>query len=71
MKGRIKVLIALALIILAMVFVLENLEQISITLFGMGLKNVPLALVVLVLLGTGFLIGWLTGTWRSRGKGKK
>jgi uncharacterized integral membrane protein len=67
--GLIKVLIVLALIICAIIFVLENAQEASITFLGMGI-HMPLAFLVVILLGAGFLVGWLTGTWRSRQKKK-
>jgi uncharacterized membrane protein YciS (DUF1049 family) len=67
--GLIKVLIVLALIICAIIFVLENAQEASITFLSMGI-HMPLAFLVVILLGAGFLVGWLTGTWRSRQKKK-
>ncbi len=67
--GLIKVLTVLALILCAIIFVLENFEVASITFLGMGIR-LPLAFLVVILLGAGFLVGWLTGTWRSRQKKK-
>ena len=68
--GLVKVLIVLALVIAALVFVLGNFQDASISFLGMGI-NMPLAFLVVILLGVGFLVGWLTGTWRSRQKKKK
>ena len=68
--GLVRVLIVLALIMCAIVFVLENFEIASITFLGMGIR-LPLAFLVVILLGAGFLLGWLTGTWRNRQKNKK
>ncbi len=68
--GLIKVLIVLALVIAALVFVLGNFQDASISFLGMGI-NMPLAFLVVILLGVGFLVGWLTGTWRARHKKKK
>lgn len=63
--GLIKVLIVLALVIGAIIFVLENAQEASITFLGMGI-HMPLAFLVVILLGAGFLVGWLTGTWGRR-----
>lgn len=67
-RGLIRILVVLALAICALIFVFENAQEASITFLGMGI-HMPLAFLVVILLGAGFLVGWLTGTWGNR-KGK-
>ena len=61
----VKGLVVLALVICAAIFVAENAQEASITFLGMGI-HMPLAFLVVILLGAGFLVGWLTGTWGRR-----
>lgn len=63
----IKILVVLGLVVCALIFVFENAQEASITFLGMGI-HMPLAFLVVILLGAGFLVGWLTGTWGQRKK---
>ncbi|MGA1841711.1 MAG: LapA family protein [bacterium] len=54
-----KLLIIIGLLLLLVIFILQNTKPVDIELFFWTIPNMPTALVILLPLVIGFLIGWL------------
>jgi len=62
-----KLIAALVLLSLALLFAIQNATVVKVRLLFWGVEC-PLALLVVVLLLVGLLGGWVFGSWRARPK---
>lgn len=64
LKRAITLLFALVLVVLVMVFTIENRQAVELTMFGKTAPSVPVALYVVIAFIVGLVIGPVLGWWR-------
>jgi uncharacterized integral membrane protein len=60
-----KVVVAIIILALALVFALQNSQMVSVRFLFAEIRS-SVAMMVLLVFGFGVLAGWLFGTWKRR-----
>ena len=62
------IVFGIVLVILALIFVFQNMENISVNFLG-GTITTSRAVIIFIVLGAGFVVGWAVGSigrWRKK-----